>query len=47
MRTKRKNISEKLCDTEIPWKQWKRFEGGLDEGITYYTYYTYSLYIIL
>ncbi|KOC69943.1 General transcription factor 3C polypeptide 2 [Habropoda laboriosa] len=30
--TKQESSSENTYDTEIPWKQWKRFEGGFDEG---------------
>lgn len=32
MRTKKESVSKTLCNTEDTWKQWKRFEGGLDEG---------------
>ena len=32
MRTRKENVCETLSNTEITWKQWKRFEGGLDEG---------------
>lgn len=27
---------EKLSNAEIPWKRWKRFEGGFDEGNSLY-----------
>lgn len=33
MRTKKQDVkSEKSSNTEISWKQWRRFEGGFDEG---------------
>nr|XP_012134948.1 PREDICTED: uncharacterized protein LOC100879252 isoform X1 [Megachile rotundata] len=33
IRMKTERVGDKVCDTEIPWKQWKKFEGGFDKGV--------------
>lgn len=36
IRTKVESTSNESHNNEIPWKQWKRFEGGFDTGNYFY-----------